>query len=272
MISEDKVKKAILKLFEESQTRLGDDVLSLLNEAYETEEVEFSRKILGMLLESVEIAKKEKVPICQDTGIPIFFLEIGREVRLNFNIYKTITEAVREATKKIPLRPNTVHPILRSNPGDNTGLEMPLFYTKLVEGKRLKISLIPKGAGSENVSLLGMLPPSPEKILRFILEAVKKAGGKPCPPIFVGVGIGSSFDGVSRLAKEALLRNAKEMNEFELEIREKINKLGIGPMGLGGKWTSLAVLVNIGHCHTASLPVAVNIQCWAHRKASVVLR
>jgi len=143
----------------------------------------------------------------------------------------------------------------------------------LVEGDELKLVVIPKGAGSENVSALKMMLPSEvNKIKEFVIETVKKAGGKPCPPVFVGVGIGGTFDGAAKLAKKALLKNVLEMNEFELELLEAVNELGIGPMGLGGKNTALAVLVEMSHCHTASLPVAVNIQCWANRRAEVVLR
>ena len=133
--------------------------------------------------------------------------------------------------------------------------------------------VMPKGAGSENVSALKMmLPTEVDRIKDFVVETVKKAGGKPCPPVFVGVGVGGTFDGAAKLAKKALLRNVLEMNDFELEILEAVNELGIGAMGLGGRNTALAVLVEMAHCHTASLPVAVNIQCWANRRAEVVLR
>ncbi len=271
MITKHKVKRAVVNLLKKSQTELGEDVLNLLKLAYETETSAIGKKTLEMILEAVDVSKARKVPICQDTGIPIFFLEIGRNLSLDFDIYDAITEGVRIATKEIPLRPNAVDPISRINSGDNTGIGIPVFYTKIVEGDKLRISVISKGAGSENVSRLKMLRPDPEKIFEFILETVMLAGGKPCPPIIIGVGIGSSFDGAARLAKEALLRNVNKMTPFEIKIRDKINELGIGPMGLGGNWTALAVLIETNYCHTASLPVAVNIQCWVHRKASAVI-
>lgn len=262
---------AVSEIIVKAQTELPLDVVNALRKAYESEESEIARKNLEVILQNIEIAKKSKLPICQDTGIPFFFVEIGREVRLEFDIKKALSDAVRRLTPSI-LRPNAVHPITRKNSGDNTGIGMPVVNFEIVEGDKIRIIYMPKGAGSENVSQLRMfLPMEVEKIKKFVVETVAKAMGMPCPPIVIGLGIGGSFDVSAKLAKKALLRNLDSMNEFELEILEAVNSLGIGPMGLGGKTTALAVLSEISYCHTASLPVAVNIQCWANRRAEVVL-
>ncbi|HIE32012.1 MAG TPA: fumarate hydratase, partial [Methanosarcinales archaeon] len=209
--------------------------------------------------------------ICQDTGILIFFVEIGRDFVLDFDIRDAINDGVRKATRIIPLRPNAVHPITR-DPSGNVGVGLPDIILDLVEGDHIRITVLPKGAGSENVSRLAMLNPSQvADIRRFILKTVVDAGGMPCPPIIVGVGVGGSFDKAARLAKRAILREIPDMNDFEQEILDDINSLGIGTMGLGGDITALAVHIEYAHCHTASLPVAVNIQCWAGRRASVEL-
>lgn len=269
----DEVVETVVELFRKAEIELDDDVVKALRKAYEEEDNEIARMNIEAILRNIEIAKEKGVPICQDTGLPIVFVELGRELCLDFDLKSAIKEGVVRATSEVPLRPNAVHPLTRENPGNNTGLHMPQINVDIVEGDKLKITVMPKGAGSENCSALKMLLPSDvNKIKRFVVEVVKDAGGKPCPPIFVGVGIGSTFDGCAKLAKKALLRNVTEMNEFELEILNAINRLGIGAMGLGGKITALAVFVEFGHCHTASLPVAVNIQCWANRRASAILR
>ena len=269
----DSVVNSTVEVLRRAHTELPEDVVKAIKNAYEREENEIARKNLETILKNVEAAKKLGVPMCQDTGIPVFFVEIGRELKLEFDLYEAIREGVRRATSEIPLRPNAVHPITRENSGDNTGMHVPQVNLEIVEGDELRIVVMPKGAGSENVSTLKMmLPTEVGRIKDFVVDTVLKAGGKPCPPIFVGLGIGGTFDGAAKLAKKALLRNVLEMNEFELELLEAVNELGIGPMGLGGKTTALAVLVEMGHCHTASLPVAINIQCWANRKAEVVLR
>ncbi len=272
MVTRDDVIETVVSLFKKAHTELPDDVINGLRKAYEREDG-VAKSILKALLDNIDASRTLKVPMCQDTGIPIVFIELGRDLCINFDLKDAIIEGVKRATKEVPLRPNAVHPITRKNPGTNVGLHIPQIDIDLVEGDRMKITVMPKGAGSENVSSLKMLLPSEvSKIERFIIEAVKNARGKPCPPIIVGVGIGSTFDGSAKLAKKALLRNIDSMNEFELNVLEKINSLGIGPSGLGGKTTALAVLAEMGYCHTASLPVAVNIQCWANRRASAVLR
>lgn len=262
---------AVSELIVKAQTELPSDVVKALKRAYENEESEIAKRNLEIILQNVEIAKRAKLPICQDTGIPFFFVEIGRELMLDFDVKMAITEVVRKLTPAI-LRPNAVHPLTRKNSGDNTGVGIPVVNIDLVEGDKIRIAYLPKGAGSENVSQLRMLlPMDVEKITSFVVETVARAMGMPCPPVIIGLGIGGSFDLSAKLAKKALLRSLDSMNEFELEILEAVNSLGIGPMGLGGKTTALAVLSEIAHCHTASLPVAINLQCWANRRAEVVL-
>jgi fumarate hydratase subunit alpha len=262
---------AVSELIVRAQTELPSDVVNALKKAYENEESEIARKNLEVILQNIEIAKRFRLPICQDTGIPFFFIEMGRELRLNFDIRRAVEEAVRRLTPSI-LRPNAVHPMTRKNSGDNTGLGIPVVNLDLVEGDRLRIVYMPKGAGSENMSQLRMLlPMEVGKIKSFVVETVARAMGMPCPPIIIGLGIGGSFDVSAKLAKKALLRSLDSMNDFEIEILKAVNELGIGPMGLGGKTTALAVLSEINYCHTASLPVAVNIQCWANRRAEVIL-
>ncbi|RLI80064.1 fumarate hydratase [Archaeoglobales archaeon] len=272
MVDYDDVKFAIVELFKKAETELGEDVIKAIKNAYEREDNEIAKNQLKTILDNIDAAGRLKVPMCQDTGLPIVFVEIGKELCLNFDLKKAIVDGVKIATEEVPLRPNAVHPLTRENPGNNVGLYMPQINIDFVEGDKLKLTVMPKGAGSENMSVLKMLLPSQvDEIPRLVVDAVKNASGKPCPPIFVGVGIGSTFDGCAKLAKKALLRDVTVMNEYEREILNAINMLGIGPMGLGGKTTALAVLVETGYCHTASLPLAINIQCWANRRASKVL-
>jgi fumarate hydratase subunit alpha len=272
MVSYEEVVSTIRDLFFEAETRLGEDVVEVIGEAYEREENEIARRNLEAILKNLHTAETLNVPMCQDTGIPIVFVELGRELCLDFDLTRAIVEGVRKATEEIPLRPNAVHPLTRENPGTNIGPHVPQINVEIVEGDELKLTVMPKGAGSENVSALKMMLPSRvSEIPKFAVEVVKNAGGKPCPPIFLGIGIGSTFDGAAKLAKKALLRDVRRMNDYEMEILDMVNALGIGPMGLGGKTTVLGVFVEIGFCHTASLPVAINIQCWANRRATRIL-
>lgn len=271
-ISYDDVVVATVDILKSAETVLPQDVVDSLEAAKRRESSPVARAQLEAILKNVDIARKSGIPMCQDTGILIFFVEIGREVRLDFNIEDAIIEGVRQATESIPLRPNAVDPLNRHNSGNNTGTGIPDIKYEFMDGKKIKITVAPKGAGSENMSALKMLNPTETaEIRRFVLETVLNAGGKPCPPIVVGVGIGGSFDKAARLAKSALLEDMDKMDEFEMSILDDINSLGIGPMGLGGETTALAVHVKKAFCHTASLPVAVNIQCWANRHASVTL-
>ena len=271
-ISHNDVVSATVDILKSAETILPEDVVNSLKAAKQNESSSVAKAQLEAILKNIEIAGKSGIPMCQDTGILIFFVEIGREVRLDFDLEDAIIEGVRKATESIPLRPNAVHPLTRNNKGDNVGDGIPDIKYDFVEGDRLKITVAPKGAGSENMSALKMFNPTEtEEIKRFVLETVLNAGGKPCPPVVVGVGIGGSFDKAARLAKSALLEDMDKMDQFEKDILRDINSLGIGPMGLGGDTTALAVHVKKAFCHTASLPVAVNIQCWANRHASAIL-
>lgn len=271
-IDHDTVVSAVVDILKEAETVLPQDVVDALKKAASGETSSVAREQLEAILKNIEIAARQEVPMCQDTGILIFFVEIGRDARMDFKLEDAIIEGSRIATQSIPLRPNAVDPVTRSNSGDNAGCGIPDIKYELVDGSCIKITVAPKGAGSENMSAIKMLNPTEkDRIRNFVLESVINAGGKPCPPIVVGVGIGGSFDKAARLAKSALLEKVDEMDNEEKALLDDINSLGIGPMGLGGRTTALAVHIKKAHCHTASLPVAVNIQCWANRHASVVI-
>ncbi len=266
------VVSAVVDILENAETELPYDVIYALERAKVNEISHVAKEQLGAILKNIDIAGKKKIPICQDTGILIFFIQIGRRVTIDFNLEEAIMEGVRIATRSIPLRPNAVDPLMRQNSKDNTGEGIPDIKYEFTDGSKIKITVAPKGAGSENMSAIKMFNPTEkERIHNFVLETVLNAGGKPCPPIIVGVGIGGSFDKAARLAKAALLEDTQDMSKEELRLLEDINSLGIGPMGLGGRTTALSVHIKSSYCHTASLPVAVNIQCWANRHASVIL-
>ena len=273
-ITKDSVVNATIDILTKAETQLPSDVIDALKQAQTRETSQIAKAQLSAILKNIEIAKERSIPMCQDTGILVFFVELGRNAHLDFNLEDAIIEGVRRATESIPLRPNAVDPLTRNNTGNNTGIGLPDIKYELVDGYKITITVAPKGAGSENMSAITMLNPTEvDSIRNFILTTVLNAGGMPCPPIIVGVGIGGSFDKAARLAKSALLRDIDHVNMTELEhnILDDINSLGIGPMGLGGDTTALAVHIKTAHCHTASLPVAVNIQCWANRHASVTL-
>ncbi|MCL7412819.1 MAG: fumarate hydratase [ANME-2 cluster archaeon] len=266
------VSGAVEGIIRQAETSLSNDVIEALKNARDQESEGRARAQLDAILENIRIADTRTIPMCQDTGILVFFVEIGRDACIDFDMEEAIRKGVRQATKSVPLRPNAVEPLTRQNSGDNTGDGLPDINYSFVDSKTITITVAPKGAGSENMSAIRMLKPSQvDSVKQFVVETVFRAGGMPCPPIIVGVGIGGSFDKAARLAKHSLLRDLNDMDDFELEILEAINSLGIGPMGLGGRTTALAVHVEKAHCHTASLPVAVNIQCWANRHASVTL-
>ena len=252
----------------EAEIRLPPDVLLAIRRAAAVERNDIARRELGHILDNIALAEELQVPICQDTGVPVVYITLPPGIGLSPAIYEGVKEGVRRATASIPLRPNVVNPITRENTNDNTGDGMPAVH--IAPGDRLTVTVLPKGAGSENASRIGMLLPSQAAdIPRFVAETMLIAGGKPCPPVFLGVGIGGTFDGAAALAKEALLIPLDTMDDYEQEICDAVNALGIGPMGLGGDTTALAVKVKRAGCHTASLPVAVNVQCWACRRATV---
>jgi tartrate/fumarate subfamily iron-sulfur-dependent hydro-lyase alpha chain len=247
----------------EAETKLPSDVREALARAAKAETSERAKELLCAILENIKLAAAAGLPMCQDTGIPIFSLEIGRETSIDFDLNEALATAIQRATDLIPLREHAVDPITRVSSDE------PLFDTlySFCDGDKLSVTVLIKGAGSENVSALAMLEPT-QDVTSFVLKTVCESGGKPCPPIIVGLGIGSTFDGSARLAKKTLFRSLDEKeNAFEAQMLEQINNLGIGPMGLGGRTTALRVFVEKAPCHTAMLPVAVAIQCWADRKA-----
>ena len=261
------VSAATRDAFREAEIRLPPDVVDAIRRAAARETGEIARAELGRILENIDLAGRLGVPICQDTGVPVVYLTVPPAVPLTAGLLEAVSDGVRMATREIPLRPNVVHPLERRNSGDNTGPGMPAIHIR--PGSRLEITVLPKGAGAENMSRLAMLLPTEhDRIPRFVAETMLIAGGRPCPPVILGVGIGGTFDGVAALAKEALLEPVDRMDPFEQELCDAVNSLGIGPMGLGGKTTALAVKVKTASCHTASLPVAVNVQCWAARRAT----
>ena len=247
---------------------------SLFNTLRMAKDVETStlgKTILSQIIENDEIASKDHVPMCQDTGIVVVFVEIGHELQLIGNLEAAIHEGIRRGYEKGYLRKSVVaHPLHRINTKDNTPA---IIHYNFTEGDQLKITIAPKGAGSENVSAISMLKPSDgyEGVKRFVIDTVLKAGGNPCPPIIVGIGIGGNFEKCALLSKQALMRVIKDQSQDEIaakletELLKEINELNIGPMGFGGVTTALAVKVNTYPCHIASLPVAVNIQCHASR-------
>ncbi len=262
--------QATVRAITEAEILLPDDVLKALKRAHQTETNPVARRELGNILDNIALAKQLRVPLCQDTGVIICYVTLPPQIPFSNVLLDAIREGVRQATDLVPLRPNVVDPCSRENTGTNVGPALPAIH--VTPGERFTITILPKGAGSENVSRSAMLLPARKEDIRtFVLETMLAAEGKPCPPVILGVGIGSTFDGVAALAKEALLEPIDQMDPFEQSLCDAVNQLGIGPMGLGGNITALAVKVKRGDCHTASLPVAVNVQCWASRRAMAVI-
>lgn len=257
---------------------LGDDVKAALKAAQETETSPVGRGILEQILQNAEIARTESVPMCQDTGYAVLFVELGQDVRITGGgLREALNEGVRRGYQEGYLRKSILgDPIKRVNTKDNTPA---LIHFNVVEGDQLKITIAPKGGGAENMSEVRMLKPSDgaEGVKDFVVERVKKSGGNPCPPIVVGIGIGGTFEGSAILAKKALLRELGSHHPdpfyaaMEDELLERVNNIGSGPQGLGGNTTALGVLIETAPCHIASLPAAVNIQCHAARHKSAVL-
>jgi len=257
---------------------INEDIINAFRSAYETESSEIGKDILGKLIQNADIASRENMAICQDTGMAVIFVEIGQDVHITGGgLTEAINEGVRRGYKKGYLRKSIVEdPIMRKNTGDNTPA---IIHYDIVEGDKLKITVAPKGFGSENMSGIKMLKPSDgiEGIKKFIIDLVEKAGPNPCPPIIVGVGIGGTMEKAAILAKKALTRNInirsniRYVKELEESLLDEINKLGIGPSGLGGNTTALAVNIEVFPTHIAGLPVAVNISCHATRHAEIII-
>jgi fumarate hydratase subunit alpha len=262
------VSAATYRAFREAEIRLPPDVVAALGAAADRETHPLAKQELENILENIRLAEQQGVPICQDTGVPVVYLTVPPDIPVSQELLAAIADGVRIATREIPLRPNVVSPLDRINSGDNCGEGMPAVHIR--PGDRFLITVLPKGAGAENMSRSVMLLPTErDRIPGFVAETMLIAGGRPCPPVILGVGIGGTFDGAAALAKEALLEPISSMTSYEQELCDVVNTLGIGPMGLGGRTTALAVKVKTAACHTASLPVAVNVQCWAARRATV---
>lgn len=273
-----KVTDGIKKLCIETNLYLGRDVVDALSKAQSQESSPLGKSIIQDLLKNAEIAKKEQIPICQDTGMAVVFVDIGQEVQLiGGNITEAIYEGVRQGYRDGYLRKSVVgDPLNRKNTQDNTPA---VIYYNIVPGDRIQIKFAPKGFGSENMSQIKMLKPSDGRkgVEDFVVQVVAEAGANPCPPVVVGVGIGGTMDKAAVLAKKALLRPIgthhvqEHLKDLEQTLLKKINQLGIGPQGLGGNITALAVHVEAFATHIAGLPVAVNINCHAARHGEIII-
>lgn len=270
-INLDDVTKEVRNMLIQACEDIPCDVLKKLKDVIKQEESPLGKKVIEQIILNDELAKNKHLPICQDTGVVVCFVELGTEVKLEGNLYDAINKGVAQAYVEGYLRKSVVrHPLDRVNTKDNTPA---IVHIKLVEGDTFKVHLAPKGGGSENMSLVKMLIPADgiSGIKELVLDTVLQAGGKPCPPIIVGIGIGGNLEKSALLAKEALLRPIDDESEHEMvrtlehELLQEINNLGVGPMGFGGTVTCLAVKINTYPCHIASLPVAINIQCHAAR-------
>lgn len=268
------IKDAVYELYKKAAIVLGNDVKKALEDALKVEDNELARLNIEAILKNIKLAEEKQIPMCQDTGLPVIFVKLGNvEVE---NLRAGIEEGIEKATKEIPIRPNIVDPITRENTNINVGDYIPPIDIELIDEDYLEITILPKGFGSENNNAMKMALPAEgiQGIKDFVVESVLKAKGKPCPPTVIGVGIGGTSDLCLKLGKKALLGEVGKRNpdpeiaKLELEILEEINKSRIGPMGLGGKTTTLDVKILKAHTHTAGLPVGVCVQCWADRHAT----
>ncbi len=277
-IQAQQITDVVEKLCIEANQYLPKDVQGAIRRCRECEDWEIAQGVLDKIITNFEIAEQESVPICQDTGMACVFLEIGQDVHIvGGDLTEAVDEGVRRGYDKGYLRKSVVKdPVRRGNTGDNTPA---MLYTEIVPGEQIKVTVGPKGFGSENMSAIRMFKPSAgiEGIKDFILETVETAGPNPCPPMVVGVGIGGTFDKCALLAKKALMRSTDERNpdpyyaDLEAEMLEKINKLGIGPQGFGGKTTALALNIETLPTHIAGMPCAVNINCHVTRHKTEVI-
>ena len=278
-IHTQEITDTVARLCIEANHALGQDVVQALQQAREDEASPLGREVLGQLLENAQVAREEGMPLCQDCGLTVIFMELGQEVHIvGGDLTEALNDGVRRGYAAGYLRRSVVdRPFsARINTRDNTPA---IIHTEVVPGDELKIAVVPKGGGAENMSALKMLSPAAGRqgVIDFVVQTVDTAGANPCPPLIVGVGIGGTMEQATLLAKKALLRpvgrphSDPEVAELEAEILERVNRLGIGPMGLGGRTTALAVHAEPFPCHIASLPVAVNIQCHSARHKEAVL-
>jgi len=276
-IQADEITRTIRRLCIEANTILGDDVVAALTKGLEKEKSKTGKDIFHQLLQNAKFAKAEGIPLCQDTGMVVVFIEMGQDVHIvGGDLNQSINEGVRRGYRDGYLRASTLDPLIRKNLGDNTPA---IIHVEIVPGDNFKLTVIPKGFGGENMSRVAILTPASglEGIKEFVLQTVEKAGANPCPPGIVGVGIGGTLEKAAILAKKSLLRPIgrrhpdQQIAILEQELLDKINKLGVGPQGLGGYVTALDVHIETYPTHIASLPVAVNIQCNCHRHKEAVL-
>jgi len=260
-------------------TKLPQDVEEAIREAWLRETSETAKRQFEAMFKAIEVSERELIPICQDTGLITFHVRVGEQFPIKAELPDILRKAVSRATSEVPLRPNAVDPFSRQNTGDNTGLNVPWVDLELVDGSSLELTVVPKGFGSEMVSKLRCIPAAEglEALKVFVLDSVLEAGGRPCPPVILGVGVGGVADTAVRLAKRAIARPVGERHRdgrvarLEEELLEMVNQTGIGAMGLGGRTTALDVHVEYAHTHTVGTPVAVVFQCWCARRASAVV-
>ena len=273
------ITEAVSNLFKQANYELGDDVLAALKKGRRDEESPLGREVIDTILKNASVAAEEKIPLCQDCGTAVVFLELGQDVHIvGGELYAAVDEGVRRAYQEGYLRKSMVaRPFsVRTNTGDNTPA---VIHTNVVTGDKLKIAVMPKGGGAENMAKLGMLLPTSGRkgVVDFVVNAVNEAWSNPCPPMIIGVGIGGTAEKAMIMAKHALLRRVgepspdKENSDLEREILKEVNNLGIGPMGYGGRITALAVHVESFPAHITALPVAVNLQCHSARYREIVL-
>jgi fumarate hydratase subunit alpha len=273
------ISEAVSRMIQEANYKLGDDTLAALKAARKLESSPLGREALDIIIENASIAKQDNIPLCQDCGTAIVFLEIGQDVHITGgNLEDAVNEGVRQGYKEGYLRKSIVaHPFSdRKNTGDNTPA---VIHTKIIPGDKIKISVMSKGSGAENKSKVAMLKPGEgsEGIIKTVLKTVEEADGSPCPPLIIGLGIGGTLEKAAVMAKEALLRETgkpspdPETTKLERDVLERVNALGIGPLGFGGTITALAVHAETMPTHIASLPVAVNIQCHSVRHRETVV-
>ena len=277
MITQQQVAEAVCDIYKQAAIILPEDIVNALKKAYDNEKSEIARLNIKSILKNLELAQENEVPMCQDTGLPIIFVKLGNvEVE---NLEQGIIDGVKLATQNVPLRTNVVDPLTRQNTGNNIGKGIPQINVELTNEPILELTVFPKGFGSENNNKLAMLLPGEgvDGIKKFFKKTIISAGGKPCPPTVIGVGIGGSSDMVMKLAKKALLRPIDETNpdprlaQLEDELVSIANDTGIGPMGLGGNTTVLGVNVELADTHTAGFPIGICVQCWAARHATCTL-
>jgi len=277
----DEVVQAVKSLITYSGSNLPKDSLDALKKAMAEEKSPVSREVLAQILENAHIASSESRPLCQDTGLAVFFVRVGENVKIQGGLLRdAINQGTEEAYKESYLRASTCEPFSRANLKDKVGYNLPaIIHFDLVAGDKLDIEYAAKGGGSENVSRATVLPPAAGKkgVIQFVKDTISNGGGNPCPPLTVGVGIGGTFEKATISSKHSLFRDIgsvnadPEMAELEKEILDELNKLGIGAMGMGGTKTVLAVHIESNPCHIASLPVSVNVQCHSSRHSHITI-